>query len=536
MRKSKGGVMDLQKMYEKRLTPERKVEAFRRYVIKLKRQRSLNAELREPAYARTDIRLFREEALYMKGLQAERPKPVKLTKIVRCLEEMTDEQILYYYTLVGQFKEQKAEMEDLNYAAYYLLEVANLIYQDSPLEACEVLFSFWDRLCEKAKPKEKFQEYFTVICRLFMLSNPEVLMLVVDSLEKCTGKDFSGRLYEAIERGDYREAARYVRQNARLLKVDKLCSAQNYVTYTWRAMPYIFQSLEDSFAEYDFRHMILNGFYGSMYLGEYPVLYGKEKPAKRVQVSDYMYYEYQDFSDYWKFWYYILRESAQDLLCILYYCTESCVRKAIKAPNRVFSVNKLINKNYPIGIDHPKNVEKIKGMLRDPRFQKAIEEGVQRFFTAEQIVLPKKKSQAKNVPDLDYERVEVPESIDPKRLKKARSDAKSVLGMLSEGELNYESLRSCEIIHKKETEAKPAQDEEWKQEERQYLRYLREGKKEEAEHFLSVCRIPEPVMIKRINEKALQLMGDLLLEKEAGVLKIIEDYEADVDQIVREEA
>ena len=32
--------MNLQKMYEQRLTPERKVEAFRRYVIKLKQQRN----------------------------------------------------------------------------------------------------------------------------------------------------------------------------------------------------------------------------------------------------------------------------------------------------------------------------------------------------------------------------------------------------------------------------------------------------------------------------------------------------------------
>ena len=41
-------------------------------------------------------------------------------------------------------------------------------------------------------------------------------------------------------------------------------------------------------------------------------------------------------------------------------------------------------------------------------------------------------------------------------------------------------------------------------------------------------------MMKRINNRALELLGDFLLEKEAGRLRILEDYEEETDRILEE--
>ena len=94
--------MDLRRIYELKMTPERRVEAFRRYVIKLK-TRKWGHNSRHYDYYKVDLSFFREEALYMKGLDANYDTHVRITREVRCLEEMSDEQILCYYTLVKDF-------------------------------------------------------------------------------------------------------------------------------------------------------------------------------------------------------------------------------------------------------------------------------------------------------------------------------------------------------------------------------------------------------------------------------------------------
>ena len=86
--------LNLKQIYKLKLTPERKVEAFRRFVIKLKQQKSYGRDLNYRDYFQVDVSLFREEALYMKDLEAEADTGIRLTKEIRCLEEMTDEQIL----------------------------------------------------------------------------------------------------------------------------------------------------------------------------------------------------------------------------------------------------------------------------------------------------------------------------------------------------------------------------------------------------------------------------------------------------------
>ena len=70
--------------------------------------------------------------------------------------------------------------------------------------------------------------------------------------------------------------------------------------------------------------------------------------------------------------------------------------------------------------------------------------------------------------------------------------------------------------------------------EKQYLRFLRAGDRTAAEEYLRTLQMPESVMMKRINNRALELLGDFLLEKEAGRLRILEDYEEETDRILEE--
>lgn len=583
--------MNLQKMYEQRLTPQRKVEAFRRYVIKLKRQRNFGREMNYYDYIQADIRLFREEALYMKGLDAEYDTNVRLSKEIRCLEEMNDEQILCYYTLVKRFRDHAVERTELFYARYYFLELANLIYQDTPREAYEAMFSFWDVLEKERKISDENREYFYTVCRLFMLAFPELMPEMIDRLEKRDGRDWSGRAYESIEKGEYEAADLFVRQNARGLKEKERYPEKEYAVHAWKALPYVFRMLERDLKAYDFRHMILNGFYAFVYIGEYPVMCSGKREKKMVQVSKYMYYEYQDFSDYWKFWYYVLRESVQDLLFIIYQYTETRMRWHFKAPARKGSVNRIISKAYVTGTDRPQDVAKIKELLQDDQFQESIEDGVLDYLTTEDVPLPERKQRSrrtakKTVQEMDYEEIRISAAIDREKLKRAKADAEQVLGMLSEGEIGYETEtapdRSSQVSPPENTaqmtisaedrtvEKQERASDTWYREgaerekkglisktahkdspkysgykeepvpvnftsaEKQYLRFLRAGDRAAAEEYLHTVQVPEAVMMKQINQKALDLFGDFLLEKEAGRTCILEDYEKETDRILEE--
>lgn len=570
--------MNLQKMYEQRLTPQRKVEAFRRYVIKLKQQRNFGRDLSYYEYVQADIRLFREEALYMKGLDADCDTHVRLDREIRCLEEMSDEQILCYYTLVKSFQADVVERADRFYAGYYFLELANLIYQDTPKEAYEAMCSFWDALEAgmNGKFSEECREYFCTVCRLFMLAFPELMPDIVGRLEERTDRDWSGRAYEAVEKGAYEAAGMFVVQNARGLKEVERHPEKDYAVHAWKALPYVFRMLERDLKAYDFRHMILNGFYASAYMGEYPVMCGGKRERKTVQVSRYMYYEYQDFSDYWKCWYYVLRESVQDLLCVIYQYTESRMRRHFKAAPRKGSAHRIICKSYAAGADHPQDVAKIKELLQDEQFLQSIEDGVLAYLTEEGISLPKRERRAgkkaeTTAQELDYEEIRGTAVIDREKLKQARADAEQVLGMLSQGEIAYEepvsgrksgSFRigdmqkretgtACQPAGAPKEETSTARRKDGghrKQEsaetpnitapftsaEKQYLRLLRADDRAAAEEFLRAMQMPEAVMMKHINDKALECLGDVLLEKEAGRLCILTDYEEETDRILEE--
>ena len=293
------------------------------------------------------------------------------------------------------------------------------------------------------KISDESREYFYTVCRLFMLAFPEMMPEMIDRLEKRTGRDWSGRAYEAMEKGAYEAAGVFVRQNARGLKEAERCQEKEYVFHTWKALPYVFRMLERDLKAYDFRHMILNGFYASVYIGEYPVMCGEKKEKKVVQVSKYMYYEYQDFSDYWKYWYYVLRESVRDLLCVIYQYTESRMRWHLKAAPRKGSVQRIIGKAYTSGTDRPQDVAKIKALLQDEQFQSSIEDGVLDYLTTEEVSLPERKRCSRKkmdgkVEELDYEEIQTASVIDRDRLLQAKEDAEQVLGMLSEGEIEYE--------------------------------------------------------------------------------------------------
>ena len=579
--------LNLKQIYKLQLTPERKVEAFRRFVIKLKQQKSYGRSLSSRDYFQVDVSLFREEALYMKDLDVEADTHIRLTKEIRCLEEMTDEQILCYYTLVKRFRKNELERASMAYARYYMLEVVNLIYQETPEEAYEVLFSFWEALNRNKKVSGECAEYFCQICQLFMLAHQQLMPDMLLELERQSGRDWTGEAFAQLEQGDYSGAARFVQQNARLLKAEEVRSDAEDVRYVWEAMPSVFRALEEKLADYDFRHVIMNGFYTSVYIGDYPVKNASLERPKRVSLSKYMYYEYQEYSGYWRFWYYVLRRSVQDLLNVIRQYTRACVRRYLRLSGGKCTAARLLNKNYTGGADRPQEVEHLKRMVADPRFEAAVQEGVSSFLRENGIPVPerKRRKNVKEQADMDYEGAAASPAVDLCRLKKARADADLVLGMLSEGEIAYaetepqepenvppdaegleafwmpenerygignvfagterrgpdfvsgETQANAEVLQKQGSAADEKDglaDVRWSPEERKYLRLLRTGGGEAAAEWLRALQMPENIMMKQINEKALCLLGDLLLERREGAVCVIEDYEGDADRITEE--
>lgn len=523
--------MNLKEMYRLKMTPERMVEAFRRFVIKLKQQKYFGRQLDYRDYQRGDPTLFREEALYLKDLDAEYDRNVRLTQEIRCLEEMTDEQILRYRTLVKDFRKNTAEQADMAYARYYMLEIVNLIYQDTASEAFEVLFSFWDALDDRMKLDGVGTEYFYQLCQLFMLAHQELIPRMMEELEQRSGRDLSGQALVRIEAGDYEQAAKFVIQNARLLKKEDIESDAVYIRRTWEAMPFVFEQLSARLADYDFPRRVLDGFYASAYIGDYFVKGADEEHRKMVTVSKYVYYEYQEYSAYWKYWYYVLRESVQDFLSVVRQYTQYYVRKYSGTGRGKCTASRFLKKSYERGADRTPDVERLKAMVSDERFETAVQEGVLLYFTEKKIPLPEKKKRGPAKPTaqaIDYGETEVPAVVDQERLQKARKDADLVLGMLSEGEIDYEGGKE----EPPEPTLPAVSAGSWEPEEIAYLGFLRAGNRTGAEAYLGSLGMPENRMMKAINEKALTMMEDILLERVEGTVKILEDYEEEVDRIL----
>lgn len=528
--------VNLKQMYEMKMTPQRKVEAFRRFVIKLKQQKYYGRNLSSQDYLQADMTLFREEAMYMKGLDVEYDMQIRLTREIRCLEEMTDEQILCYYTLVKRFRRNVMERASMTYARYYMLEVVNLIYEETPEEAYDTLFSFWDALNGKKKVSSECTEYFFHICQLFMLAHQELLPKMTEELERRSGMDWSGRTLEKISLGDYRCAAVFVARYARLLKKEEIWSDAEDVRHTREALPYVFERLEERLSDYDFRNMLLNGFYGSMYLGDYPVRNEEENRKQTVSLSGYRYYEYQEYSDYWKFWYFVLRESVQDLLNVIRQHTQSCIRNLLKLKAGKSTAVRMLKKSYMGKAERPEDVIRLKEMVSDERFAAAVQEGVLLYLEEQKIPIPdrKKRKPRKDRTDIDYGETVPDAAIDREKLKKAREDADLILDMLKEGELAYEDTvmqetkQSAAAIGKGDGLAAA----KWQKEELIYLQFLRDGSPGAASDYLETLQMPENVMIRQINEKALEIMGDILLERTDGTVCIPEDYEKEADRIL----
>lgn len=528
--------MDLHRMYELKMTPERKVEAFRRYVIKLK-TRKWGRNSRHYDYYKVDLSFFREEAFYMKDLDAKHDTHVRISREIRCLEEMSDEQILCYYTLVKDFRKNVIDRANMLYVKYYILELANLIYHDTPKEAFDAMLALWDVLSRDRKADNGMTEYFYAVCRLFMIAHTEMAKEMILLLEEKSGRDWSGRGFLKIEKGDYQEADQYILQNARLLKEEEIYSRENYIEHTWKAMPYVFRALEEELKTYHFRHVILNGFYASAYIPNYPMSDESTGDKKTVRVSRYMYFERQSYSDYWRYWYYILRESVQDLLNLIHLYTESYMREYfLVQKKRKRSPLRILNKAYMGGADRMQDVEVLKAMVADERFESAIQQGVLAYLAESRTELPqpekKPAASPKTGESMDYGNRAFSAAIDRERLKKAREDARSVLGMLQEGEIDYEGPEEpAEDAGQTDAPKQIPGTPVWTREEKDYIGFLYREAYEQAGTYLKEVKMPENRMVKGINEKALVLLGDILLEKEDGTVRILEEYREEAAEL-----
>lgn len=155
---------------------------------------------------------------------------------------------------------------------------------------------------------------------------------------------------------------------------------------------------------------------------------------------------------------------------------------------------------------------------------------------------------------MDYGEMAPAAVVDADKLRQAREDADSVLDMLSEGEIGYEEAslqepeagvsdiagmtdlpeRVYDALGAAETAVSSGTDLLLTPEEREYLRALRTGDGKAAAKQADTLQMPENIMIRRINEKALESLGDVLLERFGGQVCIIEDYKEEVDRILGE--
>ncbi len=597
-------------------TPEQNVQAFRRYVERKMMKYGSSSYYMADTW---DKDYFSGEAQFMKDLEVAGPMHVKITRNAHYLHEMTDEQILCYYSLVHAFQENQIPKCQIFYARYYMLEVANQIYQNTAAEAWEALLVFWTRL-RKAKKLGVSDPYFINLCSLFSVAHPELAVQVADDLAETGCREYGGRLYAQIKDGDYSEAGQYVRSYARLLKAEEMFGEEEFRVHTWKAFPEVFAALEEAFGKAVFCKMVLDGRVKEHWLDTYPVGRDSEAEAEDILVTDYCTFRYK-LAGRWVRTGYELSELAQDFLKMVHLYTESFFREYFLCPKRKRSAARVLGKSYVYTSSSTKMVERAKKMLEDPRFEQAIAEGVREYIRKNQIVLPvkeKKKTKSEELYEMDHEGIEASGTIDLALLAKARQDAESVLSMLHDGEIDYtqeDAARSSRKLTEEEAgnvrtladgntvngisasesaagrnttdrnvseterhgaemaacrisggekhgegkftaaaectegngdstgkvsavnsgmaESAGAEESEnviFTPEEQAYLHCLLAEDVSGARTICRTARMPENVMFRNINQKALDLFEDVLLERTEDGIEILEDYRAELER------
>lgn len=559
--------LNLKTLREMTETKETRIQSFRRFVIREKNNyRRMDYNPYHTNWTLMDSERFLKEANYLKDFQPDYNTHVKLTKEIDYLEDMSDEQILCYYTLVREFHQNIIGRINVFYAKYYVLELANLVYQQNPTDALLRIFEFWDALVA-AKKRTYEDAYLKNICDLFIIAHPDLITLVVEELRRRGCIQFERTIFDEIKVGDYRHAKEFVRYNARLLKEEELLAQEDYSQSAWNALPYVMTQLSKQYRgkESSFEQVILKGGYEIHSVKVLPMKHYISKNYSNRIINPYEYFEWTPYANAWRKKSYVLEESVQDLLNLIYAYTESFMREAYGAKNkRKRSAARVLNKKYSNSGDDVRNLSRIKKLLEEDVFSNAIEDGIKDYVAAEKIQFPEKETKKTYVEQLyEMDHAKVTQNIvqiDIDKLHQARADADTVVTLLQQGEIDYDAPRQGKLtdvedvihtlttpvkneststkqegnIERERTQPENSQDSmpDFTKEEASYLRCLLKGDEQGQNEVLSMLQIPENIMIKQINQKALKLFSDVLIEKDSAGVYLVEDYMEELSKML----
>ena len=473
-------------------------------------------------------------------------KPVSLQKEIHFPEELSEEQLLYYFSRRPSYAVNDVRKNEEYYARLYLLELANEIHHPGPDEALKEVFTFWDSMQEVSDPEkdtDSGQEYLRRLCLSFLIAHSDMADAVRKGL---IDRDLYWKydLIGEIRQGRFARAGLFVKKYARLLKPEEISGDKPYVEAAWQAMPKVFFCLDQTFGDntgHLFRRFLSAGEETSTEIEILPVRRRALGQKRRIPLADTCYLDSRPsygsvHKERWVRTEWTLKEGAQDFLYLIHLYTESYAREHFMAPKRKRTADRFLKKKYLRTGDDPAVIRGMKEVMRDERFAQAISEGVSLYMAEHPAPVKERggsrKRHAQLLYQMDHENPGQVSRIDYDRFRKAKTDADSVLNMLHQEEIDYAGKSDLEndINDSVKTGAEPVRDVPaggetlFSPEEKRLLLYLTKGDQREGEEYINSLGLSVSLMIKQINQKALDLWEDVLLERRGSNIHLVEDY------------
>lgn len=436
-------------------TPEMVLDDFKRYIRAENSRRKgafgLNFDTDEG-------RRFVEQIQKLKDLENLQTGtgnlPVPLSQEVLFPEELSDQQILYYFSRRPFFAGGIIEAGEEFYGRLYMLELANELHHPSPQEALLAVCRFYDAL-EKICAHPGNPDYLLRLSMSVLIAHSELAEEIREELIK---RDLYWQydLVGEIRQGRFRRAGLFVKKYARLLKQEEIDGEKPFIKATWEALPYVFSSLDETFGDNSghlFRRFLTAGEESSTAVELLPVRRRAFGLKRRILLSDTCYLDSHPsygsiHKEEWVRTEWVLREGAGDFLYLIHLYTESYLREYFQAPKRKRTAARILKKKYARTGDDRAVIRAMKEVIKDDRFDQATGNGVAAYVSSHPLPdmadghrksekKTKKERQAELIYQMDHEQPAAYSGIDYERLKKAKSDAESVLSMLHNEEINY---------------------------------------------------------------------------------------------------
>ncbi|MBQ9156812.1 MAG: hypothetical protein IJ137_08525 [Eubacterium sp.] len=575
-------------------TPEQILNEFHRYV------RAENSKRRGAFglnFDRDESRRFIEEVQLLQGLadygQSEAQSLVPLNTEARYLDELTDEQLLYYHARKPLFAQDEPGPGEEFYGRLYLLELANGLHHNTDGEALSAMFRFYDAM----KLIGTDDDYMLRLTTSFLIAHPEMAPEIQKGLIE---RDLYWKydLIGEIRQGRFSRAGMFVKKYARKLKPEELDEEKPYIRATWQALPEVFAHLDQAFGDntgHLFRRFLTAGEETSTQVDILPVRRRALGQKRRIALSDTCFLDSRltyggARKEIWVRTEWVLKEGAQDFLNVIHLYAESFMREHYGIRKKKRTAAAFLKKKYLYTGDDPAVIQAMKDVIRDERFEESIGAGVAEYIGRHPVAVVREGLSAHNhkklLDRMDHDQTDRQirrMEVDYERFKQAKSDAESVLSMLHHEEIDYGGIESQEtdlghinvtvdrkLESRSEHEAKPGTmadvqisekagdsylteegdketrpvnpesnvnqerpDISFTLDETRYLTFLLKREPEKAAQYLSLSGLSPNLIMKHINEKALALWDDVLLERDGTEIGLIEDYEEDLKRILK---